>query len=165
MKRATTENTSGRRVSIRRSPGTAASRSGRMPSSALSPSLPRKKSVTTRPILENRMLPGEPEEMRQEEKAKRCAPTMPTWGVKGQKRPETGKYRGVCESPETRITAIFQGFSSGVPGGIRTRDLLVRSQTLYPAELQAHVLALSNVLSYYNPARASCQAPGRNLLC
>ena len=26
----------------------------------------------------------------------------------------------------------------GVAGGIRTRDLLVRSQTLYPAELQPH---------------------------
>ena len=26
----------------------------------------------------------------------------------------------------------------GVPGGIRTRDLLIRSQALYPAELQAH---------------------------
>ena len=28
----------------------------------------------------------------------------------------------------------------GVPGGIRTPDLLVRSQSLYPAELQAHLL-------------------------
>lgn len=28
----------------------------------------------------------------------------------------------------------------GVPGGIRTPDLLVRSQSLYPAELQAHHL-------------------------
>ncbi len=25
------------------------------------------------------------------------------------------------------------------PGGIRTPDLLVRSQTLYPAELRAHI--------------------------
>ena len=29
-------------------------------------------------------------------------------------------------------------FDVGVPGGIRTPDLLVRSQSLYPAELQAH---------------------------
>ena len=29
---------------------------------------------------------------------------------------------------------------NGVPGGIRTPDLLVRSQTLYPAELQAQGL-------------------------
>jgi hypothetical protein len=28
-----------------------------------------------------------------------------------------------------------------VPGEIRTPDLLIRSQTLYPAELRAHVLA------------------------
>ena len=26
------------------------------------------------------------------------------------------------------------------PGGIRTHDLLIRSQTLYPAELRAHTL-------------------------
>ncbi len=26
------------------------------------------------------------------------------------------------------------------PGGIRTHDLLIRSQTLYPAELRAHML-------------------------
>lgn len=27
----------------------------------------------------------------------------------------------------------------GAPGGIRTRDLLIRSQALYPAELRAHI--------------------------
>src|SRR5579863_1958773 len=31
---------------------------------------------------------------------------------------------------------------NGAPGGIRTPDLLVRSQTLYPAELQAHNLKI-----------------------
>ena len=30
----------------------------------------------------------------------------------------------------------------GAPEGIRTPDLLVRSQTLYPAELRAHLCAL-----------------------
>ncbi len=34
--------------------------------------------------------------------------------------------------------------SIGGPGGIRTPDLLVRSQTLYPAELQSHVTAVFN---------------------
>jgi hypothetical protein len=29
----------------------------------------------------------------------------------------------------------------GTPGKIRTCDLLIRSQTLYPAELRAHALA------------------------
>ena len=28
---------------------------------------------------------------------------------------------------------------SGTPGGIRTHDLLLRRQTLYPAELRAHL--------------------------
>ncbi len=32
-------------------------------------------------------------------------------------------------------------FLFGVPEGIRTPDLLIRSQTLYPAELQAHLLS------------------------
>jgi hypothetical protein len=30
-------------------------------------------------------------------------------------------------------------FMYGAPGRIRTYDLLIRSQTLYPAELRAHV--------------------------
>ena len=30
-------------------------------------------------------------------------------------------------------------FSCGAPAGIRTRDLLIRSQALYPAELRAHI--------------------------
>ena len=34
-------------------------------------------------------------------------------------------------------TVDFKGFY-GTPGGIRTPDLLIRSQTLYPAELLAH---------------------------
>ena len=37
--------------------------------------------------------------------------------------------------------------ANGVPRGIRTPDLLVRSQTLYPAELWAHIL---NIGSYKN---------------
>ncbi len=36
-----------------------------------------------------------------------------------------------------RISVAF-----GEPGGIRTHDLLIRSQTLYPAELRAHTLLL-----------------------
>ena len=39
-----------------------------------------------------------------------------------------------------QITRLFGGlFAYGVPGGIRTLDLLIRSQTLYPAELRAHI--------------------------
>jgi hypothetical protein len=43
---------------------------------------------------------------------------------------------------------------SGAPGGIRTPDLLVRSQTLYPAELRAHCL-LSLVFSIAYAATSS----------
>ena len=43
----------------------------------------------------------------------------------------------------------------GAPGGIRTRDLLVRSQTLYPAELPAHMQFL--LLKYINTIKAKSQ--------
>ena len=36
----------------------------------------------------------------------------------------------------------------GVPEGIRTPDLLVRSQTLYPAELQAQTYLLHKLPNY-----------------
>ena len=40
----------------------------------------------------------------------------------------------------------------GAPGGIRTPDLLVRSQTLYPTELRAHMLiCLDSVTIIYAP--------------
>ena len=38
-----------------------------------------------------------------------------------------------CIAYDTRVLL-------GEPGGIRTHDLLIRSQTLYPAELRAHRL-------------------------
>ena len=46
------------------------------------------------------------------------------------------------ESPpkNTKQKSTLLGASLfGAPEGIRTPDLLVRSQTLYPAELQAHI--------------------------
>lgn len=48
----------------------------------------------------------------------------------------------------------------GEPGGIRTHDLLIRSQTLYPAELRAHMLHLvsSNQLDYYSKVPEKMQA-------
>ena len=42
---------------------------------------------------------------------------------------------------EARITTAFLSKNFGAPGGIRTPDLLVRSQALYPAELQAHTVS------------------------
>jgi hypothetical protein len=40
-----------------------------------------------------------------------------------------------------RICAVSDGFLFGAPGMIRTPDLLIRSQTLYPTELRAHVVS------------------------
>ncbi len=36
----------------------------------------------------------------------------------------------------------------GTPGGIRTPDLLIRSQALYPAELLAHMGAVGHGINY-----------------
>ena len=45
------------------------------------------------------------------------------------------------QNPRKRLDIKhFRGLFRGVPEGIRTPDLLVRSQTLYPAELRAHGL-------------------------
>ncbi len=46
------------------------------------------------------------------------------------------------EQKKTTISCRKLSFSFGAPGEIRTPDLLVRSQSLYPAELQAHILLL-----------------------
>ena len=48
------------------------------------------------------------------------------------------RYTNIMRKPLQ--TVCLQGFSFGEPGGIRTHDLLIRSQTLYPAELRARVL-------------------------
>ena len=43
-------------------------------------------------------------------------------------------FKSRCKETRTNLCAGF----FGTPEGIRTPDLLVRSQSLYPAELQAH---------------------------
>ena len=46
--------------------------------------------------------------------------------------------------PQTRVLPLnydHHTIESGTPGGIRTPDLLVRSQSLYPAELRALFVA------------------------
>ena len=40
--------------------------------------------------------------------------------------------------PKSKKEGIFRFHLCGAPWGIRTHDLLIRSQTLYPAELRAH---------------------------
>ena len=43
--------------------------------------------------------------------------------------------------------AASLGKSAGAPGGTRTPGLLVRSQSLYPAELRARCLIVSSLVS------------------
>ena len=50
----------------------------------------------------------------------------------------------IGDSVKNKNTALLRcHFLIGGPGRIRTCDLLIRSQTLYPAELRSHVSALS----------------------
>ena len=63
---------------------------------------------------------------------------------------------------KTRINAMFMRVSGGALEGIRTPDLLVRSQTLYPTELQAHILfskeeVLFISLDYNTTSTVRCQ--------
>ena len=61
-----------------------------------------------------------------------------------------------AKNKEKRRNLTFPAFLTGVPGGIRTRDLLVRSQTLYPAELRAHTFHF-RMLNYYSMFAALSQ--------
>ena len=55
---------------------------------------------------------------------------------------------------------------NGALEGIRTPDLLVRSQTLYPAELRAHLLnAHMNCKYMVAPAGIEPATPGFSVLC
>ena len=45
-----------------------------------------------------------------------------------------------CKKNLLTYMGVERSILLNVPGGIRTPDLLVRSQTLYPAELRAHIL-------------------------
>ena len=55
-----------------------------------------------------------------------------------------------AEKKDMRIFADLH-ILNGAPVGIRTLDLLIRSQTLYPAELRARIA--SATLLYYNLKR------------
>ena len=58
-----------------------------------------------------------------------------------------------------KSSKTFVVIGSGTPEGIRTPDLLVRSQTLYPTELLAHIAAAwKPQLWYYNITDIKMQA-------
>ena len=52
----------------------------------------------------------------------------------------------------------------GEPGGIRTHDLLIRSQTLYPAELRALAMLFCKQLLYYSKEWAKKKHVAKNFL-
>ena len=56
---------------------------------------------------------------------------------KGCTRVARGVFQTHPFSGSIEIAFVLLG-KSGAPGGTRTPDLLVRSQTLYPTELRAH---------------------------
>ncbi len=64
------------------------------------------------------------------------------------------------EQKETTTFCRKLSFLSGTPRGIRTPDLLLRRQLLYPAELLAHTVIIpinstkfQSICQYKNPAR------------
>ena len=72
--------------------------------------------------------------------------------------------RRLCALKKAILTKMHRSISApvrmlGAPEGTRTPDLLIRSQTLYPAELPAHILLcvpLENVF-YYSVIRGESQ--------
>ena len=67
------------------------------------------------------------------------------------------QYHKTATYKQKRSLAIAS--DRGAPEGTRTPDLLIRSQTLYPAELPAHILLcvpLENVF-YYSVIRGESQ--------
>ena len=68
------------------------------------------------------------------------------------------QYHKTATYKQKRSLAIASDL--GAPEGTRTPDLLIRSQTLYPAELPAHILLTfspENVF-YYSARRPESQA-------
>ena len=68
------------------------------------------------------------------------------------------QYHKTATYKQKRSLAIASDL--GAPEGTRTPDLLIRSQTLYPAELPAHILLAfspENVF-YYSARRPESQA-------
>ena len=74
----------------------------------------------------------------------RPAPTEPA----GETNPnsEAAFCAEKCDEPQGFAATWERQLAAGAPGGTRTPDLLVRSQTLYPAELLAHGLFSNSLI-------------------
>ena len=68
----------------------------------------------------------------------------------GGHRPPSETYLIYFDKQKIKKSRQSNDCLLGAPGGTRTPDLLVRSQTLYPAELRAHILLIAvNSNSFY----------------
>ena len=74
-------------------------------------------------------------ERESKKRSRKCQASSSPSGRISAAKGSPGRSAGFSAFHEARL---FIG-GSGAPGGIRTPDLLVRSQTLYPTELRAHV--------------------------
>ncbi len=74
---------------------------------------------------------------------RRCAPE-PRGGLSSSPDQARGFEPARCAHPARQLSRVRESagrsFWFGVPGGIRTPNLLIRSQLLYPVELQTHFL-------------------------
>jgi hypothetical protein len=82
-----------------------------------------------------------------------CGPFAPTCCLKANRYRASLKARClkghrtlVLKRIHREKTTFLKNLESGAPGEIRTPDLLVRSQTLYPTELRAHMVKAENEL-------------------
>ena len=69
-----------------------------------------------------------------------AAPFVPALGDGNRGQHEARAMKTLTRAEEVAPN-WFLGYFYGAPGEIRTPGLLIRSQSLYPAELRAHVIA------------------------
>ena len=74
----------------------------------------------------------------------------------GHEQPSPGRLYLNIRVPGNKKERTPEGVRSGTPEGTRTPDLLIRSQSLYPTELPAHVQ--SRLPAYNNMGLLKCQA-------
>ena len=67
---------------------------------------------------------------------------------KGMNLIESGRMAKKSRRVEFELKTPEKGKKNGMPVAIRTRDLLLRRQTLYPAELRAHTCMRFNIVSF-----------------
>ena len=82
----------------------------------------------------------------------KCKKPRPSLRARFENRCQTGPLRKNKQKERTRKNSVFLRVFCGALEGTRTPDLLVRSQSLYPAELQAHLFFNSLIIIGAFPA-------------